>query len=62
MRIGEVAEKVGVGKAAATGVRVLVVDELPGGLDGVLGMSFMGRFSFAELGDQVTLDSWVPGQ
>ena len=56
-----VAGKVGVGKAAATGVRVLVVDELPGGLDGVLGMSFMGRFSFAEFGDQVTLDAWAAG-
>ncbi len=57
-----VADKVAVGKAAATGVHVLVVDQLPGGLDGVLGMSFMGRFSFAEFGDQITLDAWAPGQ
>ncbi len=36
-----------VGKAKAKAVPVLVVDDVPGGVDGILGQSFFVRFKIA---------------
>jgi len=54
-----VASKMAIKGASAPAVNVLVVDDLPAAVDGVLGMSFLVRFDYQELDDQITLDSWA---
>ena len=49
-----------VGPTSADDVDVLVVDALPTGVDGVLGLSYLWRFQGLELGDAITVGAVEP--
>lgn len=53
-RLGTAAEVV-VGKASAREVAVAIVESVPGGRDGILGLSFLWRFTLDHTGEELAL-------
>jgi hypothetical protein len=49
-----------VGAARAAQVEVAIVDDLPAGVDGYLGLSFLWKFAFITIGDDVTVAESMP--